>query len=268
MEKAVNKVDKSITLIKKDGTKIYPYIKEQKETGRYGFALSTKDNKDRHGGGVYTTDIEDVLRHLLKGGAVRAKSDKPGAQGNSVKLFDRAIVKYEVSEELFPLIESFEGDIQFPQNYLRNSDKKGTEINGLKYSDINSSTQAVFDEVIWRQIQTRRGQSAFRKDLMNVFQNQCCVTGSKVESVLEAAHIIPHAEEANYSIANGLLLRSDIHTLFDLHLVSISPVGVFWISDALKGSEYSEYHGRSIFEVDSLLLKNNLAGHFDVFKKQ
>lgn len=117
-------------------------------------------------------------------------------------------------------------------------------------------------------IKTRRGQPAFRKALLEVFSGKCCVTGSSVASVLEAAHIIPHVDETNYSITNGLLLRADIHTLFDLHLVSISPEGEFFISNDLYGTEYEVYKQKKVIVVDSPLLKDNLFFHYDQFKKK
>jgi predicted restriction endonuclease len=49
------------------------------------------------------------------------------------------------------------------------------------------------------------------------------VTGCKVLDILEAAHINPFKGEKDNHLANGLLLRSDIHTLFDLDLIGIHP---------------------------------------------
>lgn len=75
-----------------------------------------------------------------------------------------------------------------------------------------------------RQIKIRRGQQQFRDALRMRYGNRCNVTGCEVLTVLEAAHIKPYRGEKDNNIANGLLLRSDIHTLFDLDLIGIDPV--------------------------------------------
>jgi len=79
------------------------------------------------------------------------------------------------------------------------------------------------DEWVWRQICERRGQQAFRRNLLAAYERQCAITKCRVEAALEAAHLTPHSEETNYEVTNGILLRADVHTLFDLHLVSIDP---------------------------------------------
>ncbi|QYJ88799.1 HNH endonuclease [Shewanella halotolerans] len=81
----------------------------------------------------------------------------------------------------------------------------------------------VVDEHVLSSILTRRGQKAFREGLLQAYSRRCAITGCDAEPVLEAAHIIPHAESQSYSISNGLLLRADIHTLFDLFHLSIDP---------------------------------------------
>ncbi|PPC78620.1 hypothetical protein C4K68_03680 [Pokkaliibacter plantistimulans] len=84
-------------------------------------------------------------------------------------------------------------------------------------------TVPVVDEHVLSSILTRRGQKAFREGLLQAYRGRCAITGCDAEPVLEAAHIIPHAESQSYSISNGLLLRADLHTLFDLFYLSIDP---------------------------------------------
>ncbi len=93
----------------------------------------------------------------------------------------------------------------------------------------------------WRegQIRIRRGQADFRKRLLEVYDGRCIVTGTAMPELLEAAHIIPHSEGKDYTGGNGLLLRSDIHTLYDLQLLSIDGGGMVHLSSALE--ELSEY---------------------------
>lgn len=91
-------------------------------------------------------------------------------------------------------------------------------------------------------VKTRRGQPDFRKRLRRVYRDTCAITGSIVVPLLEAAHIVPHAHKTNYATSNGLLLRADIHTLFDMHLIGIDPDGQVVVSGRLQGTEYEQYH--------------------------
>lgn len=77
-------------------------------------------------------------------------------------------------------------------------------------------------KIIERQIKQRRGQKKFRDQLLKS-KPSCAVTGCKLIDILEAAHINPYRNDSHNDISNGLLLRSDIHTLFDLGFFAINP---------------------------------------------
>lgn len=74
-----------------------------------------------------------------------------------------------------------------------------------------------------RQIPERPGQQQFRDALRERYGDRCLVTGCEILAVLEAAHISPYRGEIDNHPANGLLLRADVHTLFDLDLLGIEP---------------------------------------------
>ena len=77
-----------------------------------------------------------------------------------------------------------------------------------------------------------------------LYGGKCAITGYGPRDVLEAAHIQPHSEEGRNSVDNGLLLRADIHTLFDLFLISAEPRTLkVVISLRLVGSAYAELQG-------------------------
>ena len=102
-------------------------------------------------------------------------------------------------------------------------------------------------EFVWRQIRDRRGQGPFRSKLLRAYQTCCAVTGCDAESALEAAHIIPHAESGSQDVTSGLLLRADIHTLFDLHLIRIEPEShEVILAEELKGTSYADLAGKKI----------------------
>ena len=102
------------------------------------------------------------------------------------------------------------------------------------------------DEIALRAIAVRRGQPEFRRRLREYFGDRCVVTGSDVDEILEAAHIDAHADGGDYSVSNGLLLRADIHTLFDRRLLSIdveSQRPVVRLHPSISRSEYRELDG-------------------------
>lgn len=101
-------------------------------------------------------------------------------------------------------------------------------------------------EKITKTIANRRGLSTFREILLKAYNEKCAITGTSVTSILEAAHILPYQGEKTNHISNGLLLRSDIHTLFDLGLISIDGSYNVVISQSLADTEYSSYNGKKI----------------------
>jgi putative restriction endonuclease len=111
------------------------------------------------------------------------------------------------------------------------------------------SAQHVEDErkKVLRSIIRRQGQSRFRKALLGAYQGRCAVTGCKVTELLEAAHIHPYRGEHTNKVNNGLLLRADIHTLFDLGLIGITPDTLrVVVSEKLRGTEYETLHNRPL----------------------
>lgn len=102
-------------------------------------------------------------------------------------------------------------------------------------------------EWVLASIVRRRGQAAFRNSLLHAYASTCPVTGCRVEPLLEAAHIIPYLGPTTHHVQNGLPLRADIHTLFDLQMLAISPSSLtVELSPLLADSEYAGLAGRPI----------------------
>jgi hypothetical protein len=73
------------------------------------------------------------------------------------------------------------------------------------------------------------------------------VTGCELEALLEAAHIAPYRNASHNDLSNGLILRADIHTLFDLYLMRIDPVTLkVTFDEGVCRAEYSAYHGKQL----------------------
>jgi predicted restriction endonuclease len=122
---------------------------------------------------------------------------------------------------------------------------------------------------ILRSIALRRGQQAFRQRLLRAYSSQCCVTGTATTAVLEAAHIQPYANLGTNLTSNGLLLRSDIHVLFDLRKVSINPATglVYCCCEIRSVAAYRGLHGRPIRMPRTLRQQPNfraLAEHYQM----
>jgi putative restriction endonuclease len=69
----------------------------------------------------------------------------------------------------------------------------------------------------------RAGQAAFKALVLDAYGRRCAITGDKIVPVLQAAHIRPITDEGQNRIDKGLLLRSDVHTLFDRGYLGVHP---------------------------------------------
>lgn len=105
-------------------------------------------------------------------------------------------------------------------------------------------------------IAPRLGQGAFRIAVTDAYQRACAVSRGKVLPALEAAHIRPYALGGSHEISNGLLLRRDIHSIFDAGYVTVDYVRDddlrFVVSDRVRtefnnGEEYRRLHGAKLF---------------------
>jgi hypothetical protein len=88
------------------------------------------------------------------------------------------------------------------------------ESDGDALSENDARTRAV----VWAVL--RPGQQAFRQRLLDHYE-ACVITGERTPDVLDAAHITPFSGPHSDGLENGLLLRTDLHRLFDRHLFSI-----------------------------------------------
>ena len=105
-------------------------------------------------------------------------------------------------------------------------------------------------------IRPRLGQGAFRIAVTDIYRRCCAVTGEKTLPILDAAHIRPFGEGGPHEASNGLLLRTDIHRLFDLGYVTVSNDGKFEVGRRLKddfenGRHYYDMRGQSLFMPDN-----------------
>lgn len=111
------------------------------------------------------------------------------------------------------------------------------EIAGLQAFDPESTKDG--RKKIIETIIKRRGQAEFRKKLLAAYDHHCAFTGCNAVDALEASYIVPYRGNYTHDLSNGLLLRSDLHTLFDLGNIAVDTRTMSIImSDELLNSSY------------------------------
>jgi len=102
----------------------------------------------------------------------------------------------------------------------------------------------------------RMGQGTFRVLVTDVYRRRCAITEERALPALEAAHIRPFSEVREHSLSNGILLRSDVHRLFDAGYVTVTPEHRVEASHRMKedfddGENYLRLHGAKVWVPES-----------------
>ena len=112
---------------------------------------------------------------------------------------------------------------------------------GLSFSSISDE-----DDYQFNQSSLTKGQSEFRNNIFKYYDQCGVVTRETCVSVLDAVHIHPYINEHKHHLKNGILLRSDLHKLFDDGLITITPDYKVLISQQLKSKYYYQYQEERI----------------------
>jgi hypothetical protein len=93
----------------------------------------------------------------------------------------------------------------------------------------------------------RQGQAKFREKLFDAYRGRCAITGTSIPETLQAAHISPYRGPETNGVENGLLLRADIHNLFDLGLIQIDPQTLkLSLAEEIKTTKYGQLEGKKL----------------------
>lgn len=152
-------------------------------------------------------------------------------------------------DEGYFYLESYDGTRNFqpgPQAEIEQITRslKQAEENFRSYdpSIVADSRKRVIGNIV-----QRRGQEKFRKQLIELYAGQCAISFCNAVSALEATHITPYRGSNSNCKTNGLLLRADIHTLWDLGLIAVNPdTYQIILAHELLASSYSELEGQLI----------------------
>jgi putative restriction endonuclease len=103
-------------------------------------------------------------------------------------------------------------------------------------------------------VRPRIGQGTFKVMVTEAYHRRCAITGEKTLPVLEAAHIKPYSQNGPHLTSNGLLLRRDIHALFDRGYITVNEDYQIEVSKRIKedygnGREYYAFHGKKLAEI-------------------
>ncbi len=95
-------------------------------------------------------------------------------------------------------------------------------------------------------VNQRRGQGKFKGDILKAYNNKCCVSGETCQELLDAAHLQEYLNEDSNHIQNGILLRVDLHRLYDNGLLYIDNNYKIRISPKITSRIYRKYHNKPI----------------------
>lgn len=118
----------------------------------------------------------------------------------------------------------------------------------------------------------REGAREFRKAIWGQWK-RCIVSDCSVAEALEAAHLHRYGGAHTNHLQNGIMLRADIHRLFDRHLISLCYEGpdlVVSVSQSLEGSEYQSFDQKRLFKDDLPERRPHpvvVQQHYDTFAK-
>ena len=240
--------------------------------GLYGIYLESRGGTNGTSGERnynYKENLDYLLKYLLEIEAVEIKfylSARKSSKNTFTDLQSR-LIKIEhqstfIASEIISQEFRRKLNKQIPIIGTINPDKASNSTRSLFITFANSKTKSFIEriakveneaelEYTIQKVKKRLRQSKFRKELLIVYNNTCAVTGSKVAPLLEAAHIEPYNGAHTSVVKNGILLRSDIHDLFDLYvdgkrLINISTDYKIEVHPSLKVSEYWVYNGKEI----------------------
>jgi putative restriction endonuclease len=103
-----------------------------------------------------------------------------------------------------------------------------------------------------RLVAPRLGQGTFRVSVTDAYERSCAVTSEHSLPALEAAHIRSYSHDGPHEVANGILLRADLHRLFDKGYMAVTREHRLEVSRRLR-ADYS--NGRSYYPLDGHLLR-------------
>lgn len=142
--------------------------------------------------------------------------------------------------------------------------------NATPLSVVDSARDLIVGGHTQTTVRVRKGQPAFRAALLTEFGEICAFTGQMPATVLEAAHLYSYAKNAKHQAGGGLLLRRDVHRLFDLGEIAINPQTLLLdVAPTTRVYDvYGQLHGQPLTVVIKQTHKKWIAQHWDMHRRK
>jgi hypothetical protein len=197
--------------------------------------------------------VNDANRRHHDHGRKDFRSDRGNAKDALFRRGVRKGVTYELydveTHGVWDLVPNSNGKVEAAQLQLSAADTALAEARQHLSSEVVPPISSDHDARAWemRAVAMREGQGEFRQGLLDAYDRKCAITGCAVVEILEAAHIVPYRGDHTHRTDNGLLLRADIHTLFDKGMVWIDGDGFVQIDERLATSgDYARLRGKKL----------------------
>jgi hypothetical protein len=206
-----------------------------------------------HQQGKTEEDLRDPTRHYANVALMRCAADGvpvgviiPAESGRGYEVLGLAFVERDGTLGYFKLVGPV--SIGAPVAPFAAAETRGgvsAALIGLPMGEFDP--HAVQDNrlKVIAEVHRRQGGPRFRRALLQAYQSRCAMTEYDAEAALEAAHIIPYQGPQTNHPTNGLLLRADMHDLFDLGLIAVDTDKMrLRLSSELEGTKYEPYEGK------------------------
>lgn len=186
---------------------------------------SLKSRKAKVKGGNYSHDFQDIVLYPAE-----AKTDGDQAKGAENRALDA------------------DWATQAQDTPAASDSPATTGLTTMLQTVSTATTQTEAHSRLQRSIALRKGPHPLRRQLLQSYDDRCAISRCSVTQVLEVAYLMPAAGDLANDPCNALLLRSDLHLLLDLHLITINPHSyTVEMAPWLHDSYYGSLNGRSLY---------------------
>lgn len=207
-----------------------------------------------HQQGKESEDLRDPSRHFANEALFRCRDDGvpvgvviPSADGRGYQVLGLAMVM-SYSSGYFELVGPVSVGAGVSAGVAETSSAVTAALIGLPVGEFDPNADQDNRLTVLAEVKRRQGGPRFRRALLHAYEGRCAMTRYDAPPALEAAHIIPYRGPQTNHPANGLLLRADMHDLFDLGLVAVDTDSMrLQLAGELAGTEYEQYEGRQLW---------------------
>lgn len=203
-----------------------------------------------HQQGKTPEDLKDPTRHYANTALMRCAADGipvgviiPAKSGRGYEVLGLAFVEKSHTLGYFKLV----GPVSIGATSQLMVGESGqcvtTSLIGFPVGDFDPTLQQDNRLKVIAEVHRRQGGPRFRRALLQAYEGACAMTRYNAEPALEAAHIIPYKGPQTNHPTNGLLIRADMHDLFDLGLIAVDTNTMrLQLASELEGTMYEQYH--------------------------